>query len=71
MYPTALILVDGPRFTRVIANFVSNALKFTPKGGKVKVLATVLPAEPSVMSLGKYRLRIAVTDTGAGISKVQ
>ena len=73
MYSKALILVDGARFTRVISNLVSNALKFTPKGGQVTVSATIMPVMFSEMSnetKEKHNLRISVTDSGAGISKV-
>ena len=87
IYPTAQVYVDEPRFARVLANLVSNALKFTPQGGAVTVTSTVIPtAAPtntddnnnsnsngggSAEDKGKeYRLRICVTDTGPGISKV-
>ena len=65
-YSKALVLVDGARFTRVIANLVSNALKFTPRGGIVTVSASIVQTGVSE----KLSLRISVTDTGAGISKV-
>jgi signal transduction histidine kinase len=41
-----------------VANFLSNALKFTPRGGKVVLRAEALPGT----------VRISVEDTGVGIS---
>ena len=70
MYSKSLILVDGPRFSRVIANMVSNALKFTPEGGRVTITSTVIDTGLTEVNIKLYRLRIAVHDTGAGISKV-
>ena len=82
IYPTALVCVDESRFTRVLANLVSNALKFTPQGGAVTVMSTVIIKEDNNDNnmdndgnkiediLKKYKLRIDVTDTGPGISKV-
>lgn len=54
-----LALADGQRTRQVVLNLVSNALKFTEKGG-VTLRCTVLE---------RYdMLRIAVHDTGIGIS---
>jgi CheY-like chemotaxis protein/HPt (histidine-containing phosphotransfer) domain-containing protein len=54
------ILTDPARFRQLLMNLVSNAIKFTKKGG-VKILARLVsdPANP--------RLVIQVTDTGIGI----
>ena len=41
-----------------VANFLSNALKFTPEGGEVTLRAEALPDS----------VRVSVEDTGAGIS---
>jgi signal transduction histidine kinase/ActR/RegA family two-component response regulator len=53
----ATIVGDGERLQQIVWNLVSNAIKFTPRGGRVHV--TVLRA-PSFVE-------IAVSDTGRGI----
>ncbi len=52
---------DPPRIGQVVANLVGNALKFTPRGGTVKV--EVAPTEDGG--------RIDVTDTGVGIDAAE
>ena len=37
--------VDVSKFAQVIRNFISNALKFTPRQGSVSVRASVVPVE--------------------------
>ncbi|CAN5872173.1 hypothetical protein BH23GEM9_BH23GEM9_28890 [soil metagenome] len=49
---------DRDRILQVMGNLISNALKFTPEGGRIVVSAA---RETS-------RIRIAVSDTGPGIS---
>lgn len=57
--PAAPIAVDldVDAFDKVVANLLSNAFKFTPRGGAVRVEVTA--AEPMA--------RVAVSDTGPGI----
>jgi len=52
--------LDASRFKQVLYNYVSNALKFTPDGGRVTVRATPEP--------DGTRFRLEVEDTGPGIS---
>lgn len=51
------VQVDQDRIVRVFSNLIGNALKFTPPGGQVDVLAQHVGDE----------VRFAVTDTGPGI----
>lgn len=51
--------IDPDRMTQVVGNLLSNALKFTPKGGNVKVIARQEPGAVIIM----------VEDSGAGLSQ--
>jgi CheY-like chemotaxis protein len=53
-----LVLGDQNRLQQIFWNLFSNAVKFTPKGGNVKVAVTGVDS----------RVRVAVTDTGIGIN---
>ena len=71
---STLIRVDKNRMAQVIRNLFSNALKFTPRGGRITVTASHIydsityknGSNSGILKL----LRIEVKDTGAGISKV-
>lgn len=52
-----LVYADRLRFKQIVYNLVSNALKFTPKGGRVTLSVSVCDPEIS----------FTVTDTGIGI----
>ena len=54
---------DEDKFLKIISNLLSNALKFTPKGGKVQLLVERIPADAVIV--------IKVSDTGVGIPKDQ
>lgn len=55
----SFVLADRQRFTQVLLNLVTNAVKYTPEGGSVTV---------SCASSGNGALRIAIRDTGPGIT---
>jgi signal transduction histidine kinase len=55
-----VVRADRAKLRRIIVNLLSNALKFTPRGGRVSVRV-----EPA----GDNLARIAVADTGVGIAK--
>jgi signal transduction histidine kinase/CheY-like chemotaxis protein/HAMP domain-containing protein len=53
------VVLDPARLKQVLYNYVSNALKFTPEGGRVSIRASAVSDE---------EIRIEVEDTGIGIS---
>jgi signal transduction histidine kinase len=57
--PLPEVDVDPVRIVQVLANLVGNALKFTPRGGRVRVRVA---AEPD-----PRRVRFSVVDNGVGI----
>ena len=66
------ISFDEIRISQVIDNLLSNSLKFTPEGGKIKVEVDykVIPPTEKFLSLDKY-IVISVSDTGVGITHEQ
>lgn len=63
---SAAVLVDPVRLRQILNNFISNALKFTPRGGTIEVKAELIERAD-----GKDRVRFSVKDTGIGISAEQ
>jgi adenylate cyclase len=55
---------DAEKLEQVFSNLLSNALKFTPRGGKVHVRSAVVANPP-----GEESVKITVKDTGHGIPK--
>ena len=63
--------VDEKKMSQVIRNFISNAIKFTPAGGRVDVsleLKTVCNRSIDSDSMSPFLVHISVTDTGHGIA---
>jgi PAS domain S-box-containing protein len=58
--PDTVVYADRNMLRSLIRNLVSNAIKFTPKGGTVTIFAQILPDNST---------QISVNDTGIGISK--
>ncbi|HZK78222.1 MAG TPA: HAMP domain-containing sensor histidine kinase, partial [Gemmatimonadaceae bacterium] len=55
--PIPMVSSDRERVLQVFANLIGNAIKFTPKGGEIRVLASCENSE----------IRFVVADTGPGI----
>ena len=58
---SVLVWVDIERMESVVYNLLSNALKFTPNGGRIEVILSLRKEEESVT--------LTVRDTGIGIPK--
>lgn len=58
------LVADPARFQQVIWNLLRNAVKFTPRGGRISIRT-----ENERTGLTDSMLRIKVTDTGAGIEE--
>jgi signal transduction histidine kinase/ligand-binding sensor domain-containing protein/DNA-binding response OmpR family regulator len=54
---------DGDKLEKILSNLLSNALKFTPGGGRIDVSLDVLTSPD--------RIKISVADTGKGIPEEQ
>jgi len=65
---------DDQRLSQVITNLISNAAKFTPAGGSVKLEAQFLSKDKKVDDLSGedlYTIKISIKDSGIGISPEQ
>jgi len=62
----AVISGDEQRLTQVLINLLSNAAKFTPDGGSIKLTAKLESEENRVCTIS-----VAVSDTGIGITRQQ
>ncbi|MBQ6322049.1 MAG: response regulator, partial [Lachnospiraceae bacterium] len=60
-----LVCGDELRIEQVLINIISNAIKYTPKGGEVWLQAQ----EEELPDEGWYRYRFVIRDTGMGISE--
>ncbi len=61
-----VVLGDPTRMTQVLTNLISNAIKFTQKGGRIDVSAKTVEKSDDEVTL-----RISVADSGIGLSKEQ
>jgi signal transduction histidine kinase len=61
--PAEALLADEGRLRQILSNFISNALKFTPEGGRVDVRSRVVSRRHEGV-----RIRFEVEDTGIGFA---
>jgi two-component system sensor histidine kinase GlrK len=61
--PLPIVYVDEKRIQQVLDNLLSNALKFTPEGGDIRIAACVKANDDGTRDL----LEVRVSDTGEGI----
>ncbi len=59
-----LIAMDEHRITQVVANLVTNAIKFTPWGGSIQVKVEPAPGQAGLV-------QVSVSDTGCGIPRAE
>ena len=59
------ILCDGTKIREIYVNLVSNAMKYTPRGGNVTITVEELPCEKE----GYMKIKSEIKDTGIGMSK--
>ncbi|QNL44971.1 response regulator [Oscillibacter hominis] len=59
-----VLIGDSLRLNQILLNLLSNALKFTPSGGSVKLEIRQIQKKN-----GRVRLRFTVSDTGIGMSE--
>jgi two-component system OmpR family sensor kinase/two-component system sensor histidine kinase BaeS len=52
--------LDGTRIREVLANLIANALRYTPRGGHVRVTCSAVDGDTAI--------RVVVADTGSGIA---
>jgi two-component system, NarL family, sensor histidine kinase BarA len=62
------VVADRDRLRQVVVNLLANAVKFTPKGGKVTATLSPVEHQPELNGDG---YRITIEDSGVGIPKDQ
>ncbi|QNM07077.1 response regulator [Qiania dongpingensis] len=65
-----VLIGDSLRLNQILSNLLSNAMKFTPSGGRIRLQVTPMaPAEKSGEPGDALWLKFEVSDTGCGIAK--
>ena len=59
------LIGDKLRLTQIMVNVLSNAVKYTPKGGRVELLVSQLPQ----VTKDIVPVRFVITDTGVGMTE--
>jgi signal transduction histidine kinase len=70
------LAADAERLRQVFVNLVDNAVKFTPKGGRVSVISRVTDADgeeegAALLAPVLKQVEVRVTDTGIGIPSAE
>ena len=65
----SLVVTDVGKVQQILYNFMSNAVKFTPSGGKIEIEAQF--PSPGLQGTGPEQrmIRISITDTGCGVAE--
>ena len=61
MEDSLMVWTDGDKLEKILSNLLSNALKFTPRGGRIDVS----------LDVSGEQVKVSVADTGKGIPKDQ
>lgn len=64
---TIVAEVDADKYQNILQNLVSNAIKYSPNGGEIKLIGRIDPASEDCPEL----ICIGVKDQGAGMSEAQ
>lgn len=62
-YDSYMAYFDPDKLDKIIYNILSNAFKYTPKGGSIAVKMSFVPRQDEMI------MRLSVSDTGSGISE--
>ena len=74
---SCLMWIDADKVDKIMTNLLSNALKFTPRGGRISVSFDIVPAETvteeltGVAKRAQRYAKIVVADSGKGIPEGQ
>ena len=60
--------IDKMRIEQVLNNFISNAIKFTPEKGTIKISSKLIKRINELSGKEEILARVSVKDTGVGIS---
>lgn len=66
-----IVKQDPGKMRQILANLLTNAVKFTPEGGKVMIVAVVTPNDqllPDSINSDESSLVFTISDTGIGIA---